>query len=150
MSTIARIEISHHRLPLDPPFPAAWDPQPRKWFPATVVRVYDDAGRVGIGSGDAMYGFADHAHHFLGEDPLELDRHAAVLANVDFHAGRPWPLGVEWVEADDAFNFALYSRHATGVTLLGYAEKDLARPAFDVFTVTVVGAVVLPVQSQYP
>jgi L-alanine-DL-glutamate epimerase-like enolase superfamily enzyme len=94
LSAIARIEISHHRLPLDPPFPAAWDPQPRAWFPATVVRVHDDAGRVGIGSGDAMYGFADHAHHFLGADPLDLDRHAAVLANVDFHAGRPWPLDV--------------------------------------------------------
>src|SRR5262245_13958120 len=46
-------------------------------------------------------------------------------------AGRPWPLGVEWVDADDAFNFALYSRHATGVTLLGYAEKELAKPVFE-------------------
>jgi glycogen operon protein len=46
-------------------------------------------------------------------------------------AGRPWPLGVEWVEAEEAFNFALYSRHATGVTLLCYAEKDPAKPAFD-------------------
>jgi glycogen operon protein len=46
-------------------------------------------------------------------------------------AGRPWPLGVEWVEADDAFNFALYSRHATGVTLLCYAEKDPTKPVFE-------------------
>jgi glycogen operon protein len=46
-------------------------------------------------------------------------------------AGRPWPLGVEWVEAEDAFNFALFSRHATGVTLLGYAEKDPAKPVFE-------------------
>ena len=29
MRAITRIEISHHRLPLDPPFPASWDPQPR-------------------------------------------------------------------------------------------------------------------------
>lgn len=43
-------------------------------------------------------------------------------------AGRPWPLGVEWIESEDAFNFALYSRHATGVTLLGYAETDPAKP----------------------
>jgi len=35
-------------------------------------------------------------------------------------AGRPWPLGVEWVQAEDAFNFALYSRHATGATLYAY------------------------------
>jgi L-alanine-DL-glutamate epimerase-like enolase superfamily enzyme len=94
MSSITRIEISHHRLPLDPPFPAAWDPRPRTHFPATVVRVHDDAGRVGIGSGDAMYGFADYESYFLGEDPLDLDRHGAVLANIDFHAGRPWPLDI--------------------------------------------------------
>jgi L-alanine-DL-glutamate epimerase-like enolase superfamily enzyme len=94
MSAITRIEISHHRLPLDPPFPASWDPRPRTHFPATVVRVHDDAGHVGVGSGDAMYGFADYESYFLGEDPLDLDRHGAVLANVDFHAGRPWPLDV--------------------------------------------------------
>ena len=40
--------------------------------------------------------------------------------------GKPWPLGVEWIEAEDAFNFALYSRYATGVTLLCYGEKDPA------------------------
>ena len=94
MSTITRIEISHHRLPLDPPFPAAWDPQPRTHFPATVVRVFDDAGRMGVGSGDAMYGFADYERYFIGQDALDLERHAAVLANIDFHAGRPWPFDV--------------------------------------------------------
>ena len=46
-------------------------------------------------------------------------------------AGSPWPFGVQWVEADDAFNFALYSRHATGVTLLCYTEEDPARPVFE-------------------
>jgi glycogen operon protein len=46
-------------------------------------------------------------------------------------AGRPWPLGVERVEEEDAFNFALYSRHATGVTLLCYGEKDPAQPVFE-------------------
>lgn len=46
-------------------------------------------------------------------------------------AGRPWPLGVEWIEAEDAFNFALYSRHATGVTLLCYSDKDPARPILE-------------------
>ena len=94
MRVITRIEISHHRLPLDPPFPASWDPQPRALFPATIVRVHDDAGHVGVGSGDAMYGFADYESYFLGEDPLDLERHAAVLSNIDFHAGRPWPLDV--------------------------------------------------------
>ncbi len=94
MGAITRIEISHHRLPLDPPFAAAWDPRPRTHFPATIVRVHDDQGHVGVGSGDAMYGFADYEAWFIGEDPLDLDRHGAVLANIGFHAGRPWPLDV--------------------------------------------------------
>ena len=94
MSVIASIEISHHQLPLDPPFAASWDPQPRTKFPVAIVRVNDSEGRVGIGSGDAMYGFADYAHHFVGQDARDLHRHAAVLANIEFHAGRPWPLDV--------------------------------------------------------
>src|SRR6185295_13483139 len=46
-------------------------------------------------------------------------------------AGSPWPLGVAWTEADNAFNFALYSKHATGVTLLCYTVEDPARPVFE-------------------
>ena len=91
---ISRIEITHHQLELDPPFPASWDSQPRRKFPATIVRIHDDAGHVGIGSGDAMYGFADYQHLFVGTDPLALGRHSAVLDNIGFHAGRPWPLDI--------------------------------------------------------
>ena len=91
---IERIEISHHQLPLDPPFTAAWDPQPRRLFPVTLVRVYDSSGLVGVGSGDAMYGFDDFVGLFVGEDPCALDRHRAVLENLSFHAGRSWPLDV--------------------------------------------------------
>ena len=50
-----------------PTVPAAWDPRPRRAFPATVVRVHDDAGHVGVGSGDAMYGFADYERYFIGD-----------------------------------------------------------------------------------
>ncbi|MCE9621293.1 MAG: mandelate racemase/muconate lactonizing enzyme family protein [Actinomycetia bacterium] len=94
MSEIVAIDITHHQLPLDPPFPASWDPQPRTKFPATIVRVRDSDGHEGIGSGDVMYGFSDYARYFLGEDPLDLEQHAARLANIEFHAGRPWPLDV--------------------------------------------------------
>src|SRR5688572_8863611 len=45
--------------------------------------------------------------------------------------GSPWPLGVRWIEAEQAFNFAFFSRHATGVTLLCYDEKNPAKPVFD-------------------
>lgn len=92
MSVITKIQITHHRLPLDPPFPASWDTRPRTHFPATIVRVFDDAGRCGVGSGDSMYGFADYESYFIGQDPQNIDRHAAVLSNIEFHAGRPWPL----------------------------------------------------------
>jgi L-alanine-DL-glutamate epimerase-like enolase superfamily enzyme len=94
MSTITKIEITHHQLPLEPPFPASWDPKPRTKFPATIVRVFDDAGRVGVGSGDAMYGFADYQHYFIGQNALDLERHNAVLSNIEFHAGRCYPLDV--------------------------------------------------------
>ena len=39
-------------------------------------------------------------------------------------AGSPWPFGVQWVEPDESFSFSLYSKHATGVTLLCYTEQD--------------------------
>src|SRR5436190_14295451 len=46
-------------------------------------------------------------------------------------AGAPWPLGVCWIESENAVSFALYSRHATGVTLLCYTESDPAKPVFE-------------------
>ncbi len=46
-------------------------------------------------------------------------------------AGNPWPLVVRWVQAEQAFNFALYSRHATAVTLLCYEQKDPVNPVFE-------------------
>ena len=94
MARIARIVITHHQLKLDPPFPASWDTRPRTRFPATVVRVFDEDGRMGVGSGDVMLGFADYEHLFIAKEALELDRHHAVLMNIDFHAGRPWPLDI--------------------------------------------------------
>jgi glycogen operon protein len=42
--------------------------------------------------------------------------------------GTQSPLGITWVEAEQAFNFALYSKHATGVTLLLYAENNVVTP----------------------
>jgi len=89
---IAAIRLQRLRIPLDPPFPAAWDPVPRTAFPVTIVRVETDEGVVGVGSGDTMDGFEAFEHLFLGEDPLAIDRHVRVLETIDFHAGRYWPL----------------------------------------------------------
>jgi L-alanine-DL-glutamate epimerase-like enolase superfamily enzyme len=91
---ISAIRIERLVVPLDPPFPAAWDPVPRTSFAASVVRVETDGGLVGIGSGDTMGGFEAFEHLFVGEDPLAIDRHVRVLETIDFHAGRYWPLEV--------------------------------------------------------
>ena len=68
---ITGIEITHHRLPLDPPFNASWDTQPRRHFDATIVRVHTDAG---------------HHRHRLG-------RHDARLRGPRAPVHRPGPAG---------------------------------------------------------
>jgi L-alanine-DL-glutamate epimerase-like enolase superfamily enzyme len=91
---ITGITVTNHRLPLDPPFHASWDPQPRTRFQATIVRVATDEGLVGIGSGDTMLGFAGHERFFIGQDPLDLERHHRIIDNLSFHYGRCWPLDI--------------------------------------------------------
>ncbi len=91
---ITRIRLDRLVLPLEPPFPAAWDPIPRRSFGATVVRVETDSGVAGVGSGDTMDGFEAFEHLFIGQDPLAIARHVRALETIDFHAGRYWPLEV--------------------------------------------------------
>jgi len=91
---ITVIRIQRLRVPLDPPFPAAWDPVPRTTFPVTLVRVETDEGVIGIGSGDTMDGFEAFEHLFIGQDPRAIARHVRALETIDFHAGRYWPLEV--------------------------------------------------------
>jgi isoamylase len=53
------------------------------------------------------------------------------INQVDAWAGRegsPYPLGAAWIEEEDAYNFAIYSEHATGVSLLLYLENDVENP----------------------
>ncbi len=91
--TIDAIELRAYRRPLDPPFHASWDPTPRRAHATTVVRVRA-GGLEGVGAGDAMLGFAGHEGLFLGRSPLEIERHVAILDNLQFHYGRMWPLEV--------------------------------------------------------
>src|ERR1700690_3077474 len=49
----------------------------------------------------------------------------------DRKEGTPGPMGVTWVPSLRAWNFALYSRRATGVTLLLYSPKDPVRPILE-------------------
>ena len=89
---ITGIRLDRMRLPLDPPFRAAWDPVPRRHFDATLVRVETDEGITGLGSGDTMDGFAAFADLFIGRDPREIVSHVRTIETISFHAGRYWPL----------------------------------------------------------
>ncbi|MGQ5655026.1 mandelate racemase/muconate lactonizing enzyme family protein [Streptomyces sp. EKR5.2] len=89
---ITDITLDRLRLELDPPFRAAWDPEPRSRFDATIVRVHTDEGITGIGSGDLMDGFDTYKHLFVGEDPLEITRHVRAIETANFHGAHYWPL----------------------------------------------------------
>ncbi len=89
---ITAIDVERLRLPLDPPFLAAWDPVPRAYFDASLVRVRTDEGVTGYGSGDTMDGFGGYADLFVGQDPLAIARHVRALETIAFHASRYWPV----------------------------------------------------------
>jgi L-alanine-DL-glutamate epimerase-like enolase superfamily enzyme len=119
---ITAIRVQRLRLPLDPPFDAAWDLEPRRAFDATIVRVETDEGLTGIGSGDTMGGFDEFEHLFVGRDPLALSAHARTLETISFHAGRYWPLEAAlWDLFGKALDAPVYS-------LLGGASDRL--PAY--------------------
>lgn len=89
---ITGITLDRLRLELDPPLRAAWDPDPRRHFDATIVRVHTDEGVTGIGSGDTMAGFEAVEELFVGEDPLDIVRHVKAIETANFHGGSYWPL----------------------------------------------------------
>ena len=89
---ITDITLDRLRLPLEPPLRAAWDPEPRRSFDATIVRVHTDAGPVGVGSGDTMDGFEAFRDLFVGEDPLAIARHVRTLESCLHHGANYWPL----------------------------------------------------------
>ena len=91
---ITAIEITRHRIALDPPVPVSWDSRPRGRFTISLVRVRTDEGLEGVAAGDTMGGFAEHTDLFLGCDPRDIERHHAVLDNLCFHHGRWWPLDI--------------------------------------------------------
>jgi isoamylase len=58
-------------------------------------------------------------------------RSSATFDEWDRKEGTPGPMGVTWVPSLKAWNFALYSRRANGVTLLLYAAGDPVCPIFE-------------------
>jgi D-galactarolactone cycloisomerase len=89
---ITAIKLIHLRLPLDPPFFAAWDPVPRTRFNATITRIETDEGLIGTASGDTMEGFEPYIDFFIGKDPMDITRHVRTLETITFHGGRYWPV----------------------------------------------------------
>ncbi len=83
---IGAIRLDRMRLPLDPPFYAAWDPVPRRHFDATLVTVHTDEGVTGYGSGDTMDGFEPFEPLFTGRDPLAIADHVRTIESIGFHA----------------------------------------------------------------
>lgn len=61
----------------------------------------------------------------------ESMRSSASFDEWDRIEGTPGPMGVTWVPSLKAWNFAIYSRRATGVTLLLYNAHDAVNPIFE-------------------
>jgi L-alanine-DL-glutamate epimerase-like enolase superfamily enzyme len=87
---IASIETRRYRYPLDPPFSAAWDPEPRTSQEATVVVVRADDGTEGYASGDAVPDRHLLERLLAGRDASDVQAVHGIVETVDFHHGRNW------------------------------------------------------------
>ena len=87
---IAAIETRVYRYPLDPPFAAAWDPEPRTQQVATIVVVRSDDGSEGYASGDAVPDRELLEQLLVGVDVTATDTVHELLETVDLHHGRNW------------------------------------------------------------
>jgi L-alanine-DL-glutamate epimerase-like enolase superfamily enzyme len=87
---ISAIETRRYAIPFDPPFHAAWDPEPRTQQEATLVLVHSDDGLTGYASGDALPDRALLERLLVGVDPQSSDDVYEICATVDLHGGRPW------------------------------------------------------------
>jgi len=111
---IAAIETRTYRYPLDPPFRAAWDPEPRTHQDATIVIVRSDDGIEGYASGDALPDRELLERFVVGLDPMDTEVVREICETVDFHHGRNWTLEVAvWDLVGRALDEPL-SRHLGG------------------------------------
>ncbi len=87
---IASLETRHYRYPLEPPFVAAWDPEPRRFQDATVAIVRSDDGVEGYASGDALPDRELLERLLVGLEVSDSDAVHGIVETVDFHHGRNW------------------------------------------------------------
>ena len=95
---ITAIEARHYRIPLDPPFPAAWDPRPRDRIEETLVVVDTDIGVRGFAGGAPVPDIGVLESLLIGVDLTQGDLVHTICTQVDFHHGRNWT--VELAVAD--------------------------------------------------
>jgi len=87
---IASVEVRRYGVALDPPFHAAWDPEPRTRSEAALVIVRADDGTAGYASGDELPDTALLERLLVGLDPRRTEVVRELCETVDFHGGRPW------------------------------------------------------------
>jgi len=87
---ITALETRRYSFPLEPPFDAAWDPEPRTRQDATLVAVHTDEGITGYASGDALPERELLERLLVGVDPLRTELVRELCETVDFHGARPW------------------------------------------------------------
>lgn len=120
MMPITSIEARAYRYPLEPPFRASWDPQPRTHQDATVVLVHTDDGVTGVASGgDGLPDRALLEALLVGTDVRDTAVVGEICETVDFHGSRPWAVEI-------AVWDALGKLHDVPVhTLLGDRSQEL-------------------------
>jgi len=91
---ITGIETREYRLPLEPPFKAAWDPVPRDHLDATLVIVHAGDGQFGFGSGSPIPDRQLLERFLKGVDPMQTEVVREICETIDFHGSRPWPVEV--------------------------------------------------------
>ena len=87
---IADLETRRYSFPLDPPFLAAWDPEPRTRIDSTLAIVHADDGSNGFASGDDLPDVDLVRSLLVGLDPSRTEVVREICETVDLHGGRPW------------------------------------------------------------
>src|SRR5215217_3125824 len=87
---IASLEVRRYAQELDPPFAAAWDPEPRRRVESSLVIVRAEDGTAGYASGDQLPDAALLERLLVGLDPRRTEVVRELCETVDFHGGRPW------------------------------------------------------------
>jgi L-alanine-DL-glutamate epimerase-like enolase superfamily enzyme len=87
---IASLEVRRYGIELDPPFRAAWDPEPRRRAEASLVIVRAEDGTAGYASGDELPDAALLERLLVGLDPRRSEVVRELCETVDLHGGRPW------------------------------------------------------------